>query len=321
MDQGSREKTTRKDVKGKGVVRQNNLPAPSAEHGDRPAFVESTADTVSMLSRLSASTTKLANDMIPRNPSTTELASTFPSSKAESSRAARGAGANEALSYSNNTTQGTVHDTFKSTGAQEYHISSESEFSAFLESASALETTEPETIREYNYGKHSNHDSLHGQETQVEAVAATDGMDVANLLDSGYDEVEEGVLSLTENEQMALRDHVFKSSNPWGHRPQWGRWKYALNFFPNSESNDNGMQEYAELLGTSDLEEARSIWISQWERVLSNYTDEVWGGLSPLVDAAREELHDLTRSPAEAPNSGLKALHRLQQILGHLSSI
>jgi hypothetical protein len=60
----------------------------------------------------------------------------------------------------------------------------------------------------------------------------------------------------------------------------------------------------------------REHWREQWEGVLTRYTDEVWGGLLPLVKEARQEVEDMRngKSATEQP----KALRRLGAILGHL---
>jgi len=62
--------------------------------------------------------------------------------------------------------------------------------------------------------------------------------------------------------------------------------------------------------------EAREHWREQWEGVLISYTDEVWGGLLPLVKQARQEMEEMrVDGPvSEKPT----ALRRLEAILGHL---
>ncbi|CAD6451732.1 441c4d0b-cb68-4168-85f7-b4c29d5f8b4e-CDS [Sclerotinia trifoliorum] len=65
-------------------------------------------------------------------------------------------------------------------------------------------------------------------------------------------------------------------------------------------------------------------WKSDWEGVLRRYTDEVWGGLLPLVVEAREELQreEKEGETGEGKDSGdLKALRRLGAVLGHLKGI
>lgn len=57
-------------------------------------------------------------------------------------------------------------------------------------------------------------------------------------------------------------------------------------------------------------------WREQWDCVLNRYTDEVWGGLLPLVQEARKEVEELRNDPASTEQP--KALRRLGAILGHL---
>ncbi|TGO30149.1 hypothetical protein BPAE_0007g00260 [Botrytis paeoniae] len=65
-------------------------------------------------------------------------------------------------------------------------------------------------------------------------------------------------------------------------------------------------------------------WKSDWEGVLKGYTDEVWGGLIPLVREAREELkvEEEKGDGGEGKEKGnLKALRRLGAVLGHLRGL
>jgi hypothetical protein len=57
-------------------------------------------------------------------------------------------------------------------------------------------------------------------------------------------------------------------------------------------------------------------WREQWDGVLNRYTDEVWGGLLPLVKEARREVKDIRNDPSNIQQP--KALRRLGAILGHL---
>ncbi|TEY75940.1 hypothetical protein BOTCAL_0062g00150 [Botryotinia calthae] len=67
-------------------------------------------------------------------------------------------------------------------------------------------------------------------------------------------------------------------------------------------------------------------WKSDWEGVLKGYTDEVWGGLLPLVREAREEFkteEEKSDGDKEGGNEkgNLKALRRLGSVLGHLRGL
>ncbi|KAF4629575.1 hypothetical protein G7Y89_g8571 [Cudoniella acicularis] len=90
---------------------------------------------------------------------------------------------------------------------------------------------------------------------------------------------------------------------------------HPLNLVPNLEFFVEGPGIIHEGVEDQDLQ-AREQWREQWEGVLTRYTDEVWGGLLPLVKEAREEIRELRDdgSSAEQP----KALRRLGAILAHL---
>ncbi|TGO55503.1 hypothetical protein BCON_0091g00190 [Botryotinia convoluta] len=76
--------------------------------------------------------------------------------------------------------------------------------------------------------------------------------------------------------------------------------------------------------GMKGKEKAKEEWKSDWEGVLRGYTDEVWGGLLPLVREAREELkvEEEKGDGGEGKQRGnLKALRRLGAVLGHLRGL
>ncbi|KAF2836421.1 hypothetical protein M501DRAFT_996596 [Patellaria atrata CBS 101060] len=56
-------------------------------------------------------------------------------------------------------------------------------------------------------------------------------------------------------------------------------------------------------------------WLSEWDRVLNAYTDEVWGDMLPAVQTAKKELEEVRDVSDKSDN---KALVRLKMILGHI---
>ncbi|KAI5864990.1 hypothetical protein GGS23DRAFT_557122 [Durotheca rogersii] len=320
MEQDAVEKANRRDAKGKGVELNNDpsSPSSSAEHELYPGSAEAPAENTSMASRLGTSATKLARDIIPWRPSSADMASAAPSNKPECSRAGRAAGMDEAQIHRDNASQAVIDsNAFKSAETPEQRTSGESMFSSFVNSTSALEATEPRGV-EGRDRKHSpDNDEVPPKQRAPTAVISTaDGIEVANFLDSGYHGIEElPPISEVDRGQATAPNRIPEGGNserrPWGGR---------LNFFPDFGPDSNSIQQYAELLGTPNLDEARSIWVSQWEHVLSSYTDEVWGDFIPLVSAAREELRSLSESPGGTSQTGLKALHRLRQILAHVGT-
>ncbi|OTA51936.1 hypothetical protein K449DRAFT_392130 [Hypoxylon sp. EC38] len=315
QDNNKSERRISEDGKGKGVAtRLDNSSSSSAWENGRPGSVDDASPTVSVMSRLGASASKLAGNML-RHPDSAYMADALPSSKAESSAAAGGGVSNETSTHKCGLTPATFDGTFKATQTRGQDTLEDLNFSSFLDSTRTLEVMEPASLD--IQGHERSNDFRLRRIPQNAAIMVTDGMDVVGLLDSGYDQVEDTAIFLADDERVALRYRLFESGETSRHPSQREQWEDILNFFPDIKSDGNGLQEYASLLGTSDPEEARSIWINQWQRVLSSYTDEVWGDLSPLVNIAREELTSLSRS-REASLSKPKALRRLQQILYHV---
>lgn len=320
MDQDNSDRAKPKDTKGKRVD-LGGVPSSSTQHDANLDASKSGPGMASFISRLGASTTQLTNAMIQRHPSPTCVTESLPPSKGESSKSTRSVSASETSTCRNQPAQAFSNGTFASTSTQEQCIMGESDFSAFLDGTNKLEIIEPGHIEKHGFGQSYDPGS---EQTTPPGMAnlATDGMDVVDLLDSRYDEVEETAMFLSDTEQVALRCQLFDDGEAREHLSQRGQWEDALNFFPDFGPSGNSIQAYADLLGTSDLQEATNIWTSQWRHVLTSYTDTVWGDLSPLVSVARDELASLSDLEGnEASPSKLKALRRLQQILTHVRGV
>ncbi|KAI0436013.1 hypothetical protein F4803DRAFT_543596 [Xylaria telfairii] len=150
------------------------------------------------------------------------------------------------------------------------------------------------------------------------AAAMNDGSEVVDLLETEFLGEDNDEPYMTNEELLPLRRALFREGAPTG-----TSWDSVLNFVPEFISNrginnSDENQQLAQHLGLSNAAEARDIWFSQWDDVLSSYTDEVWGDLSPLVMAARQELKAISATPEGATGNGLNALRRLQQILAHV---
>ncbi|XXG99092.1 Dynamin- GTPase protein [Hypoxylon texense] len=323
MNREGEEAASKGEIKDKGKDVERKRPS-SPTRQDGPAPVEASPSLTSIVSRLGASTSRLANDMIPWNLHSDHVADALPSHKAEPSGASQYSGANGASSYKNSSTQAIADGTFKSFPAREGHVNSESDFSTFLDGTSIPEETEPASTKLCGYEQSHEPGAFSRQTVQTAAIAQSDGMDVVDFLDSGYNEVEETAMILTDDERIALRRRLFEdkeTENTAGTR-QLRQWDNALNFFPGTGLDNHSIQEYTDLFGTSDVEEAKSLWINQWRDVLSSYTDEVWGDLNPLVSLAREEVRPSRPSEdASLSPSKLKALRRLQTILAHIRGV
>jgi hypothetical protein len=95
--------------------------------------------------------------------------------------------------------------------------------------------------------------------------------------------------------------------------------EHPLNLVPNFEGTDlGGTAVTSQMHPGIDGQQlaAREAWREQWGDVLTRYTDEVWGGLLPLVKEARREVEELQSSEPAAGQT--KAIRRLGAILGHL---
>ncbi|KAK2609045.1 hypothetical protein QQS21_002415 [Conoideocrella luteorostrata] len=154
-----------------------------------------------------------------------------------------------------------------------------------------------------------------GEPTDVGGYKSLDGLDVVELL-SRPDQCESPMIpepnELTPFEAARLREAMFASGSAW---PFWDQ---LLNFNPDFMAKPEiSGTDFQAHLGTQDPEEARGIWLRQWNDVLSSYTDEVWGDLSPLATMARQEIRQWTDDGASR-NPNTKALGRLRLVLAHV---
>jgi hypothetical protein len=101
---------------------------------------------------------------------------------------------------------------------------------------------------------------------------------------------------------------------------------HPLNLVPQFDKKDTNIgishsdfhvdEPYMYLGAHAESAAAREMWRVQWEGVLTRYTDEVWGGLLPLVKEARKEIEGFRDDPIGIDQP--KALRRLGAILSHL---
>lgn len=86
-------------------------------------------------------------------------------------------------------------------------------------------------------------------------------------------------------------------------------------------SLDTTPEEFHTYFGDVPRNEARQMWIEQWEGVLTKYTDEVWGNLLPLVVEAREEVKAIKEDKPTTTLEQSKALRRLRLVLDHVRKL
>ncbi|KAI0109617.1 hypothetical protein GGR51DRAFT_558310 [Nemania sp. FL0031] len=312
----SGDNSTSSERKGKGKEKEEGN---ERQHFDTPPLVmpaESDSSNTNdsgqfTLSRLTASAASLMGGSIHGR-----VPNILPSSKAESSGTTQRPETETArlTHVSSPSVQSPLGGTFKSATRRDQGNSGGSDFSTFLATAkdTRFEPGESDPNQRITL-PHLSH---------AAAAAMNDGSEVVDLLEAGpIVEEDDDRSHMTDKELLALRTALF------GERLSKGTdWDDALNFVPDfisnhSMSNGEGYQRLAEHLGVSNVAEARDIWFSQWDNILSSYTDEVWGDLNPLVMAARQEIRSLSTSPEGSTTGGLNAVRRLQQILAHVRGL
>ncbi|KAF2498879.1 hypothetical protein BU16DRAFT_579911 [Lophium mytilinum] len=96
--------------------------------------------------------------------------------------------------------------------------------------------------------------------------------------------------------------------------------QHPLNLRPNSESLINHMQSELDSDEVSNIEgmntPRRRQLASEWDGVLSGYTDEVWGDMLPAVKEARSQLEEVKAGSERLDST---AITRLKMILGHVA--
>lgn len=294
---------------------------------DGATTTEQTSSLNSFISRMASSTTQLAQDLIASHATEREMASIAPSNKGETSAAAQlqnGSSATDIATWRSIPLVADPDASFRSPRNAEMDKSHEAGFSAFLDHEGRPEQAEADGVRPPlpRQGLLEAQQLSRDQKSGNAVDRVEDGSEVVELLNSGYDDavdVGPGV-SLSVEDKAALRRALFQDDGQWRQRPATEHWGELLDFTPDFLSRDRaGDTDMLSYLGTSEPKEAREIWVSHWQDVLSSYTDEVWGNLSVLVGEAREELDAISGSRGEGivtPESG--ALRRLQQILSHV---
>ncbi|KAI1336406.1 hypothetical protein F5Y15DRAFT_394546 [Xylariaceae sp. FL0016] len=287
---------------------------------------ESDTNQSSVLSRLASSTASLSSVLIPRKPEAADLSGFMPSNKAGASGVAQGSRSAAATSQEfplpkSVAAQRNLDGSFRSAETQAHVALEEARFSSFLDNASAPEKQD-QVLRDtlFNGGPDSTQrqPELGRQDSSPVGSSRYDGLEVVELLNSGYHpaEITDDEPSISIEERSALQRAMLS-----GRRGREKEWDTALNFFPEYISNGSSGWGYGEMLGhlgISDVDEAQKIWVDDWQEVLSSYTDIVWGDLGSLVEEAKQELQQLADKGAGSSAGQLKAVRRLQQILGHV---
>ncbi|KAH8676374.1 hypothetical protein BX600DRAFT_202429 [Xylariales sp. PMI_506] len=321
-----------KKGKGKENVPRMSQPSTDGQSGNSTSIEQHLlrSSGESTATRLANSAVALAHSLISSPSSVDGLNQILPQGKAgPSAIGSRLSNAETSKIKPQHTLPRVVGDNFQSTHVQRHIENEESAFSAFLD-GSPLPTLDGHSSLDEDFLGETNANrilQLPTQNTSRQDYSEADGMEVVRLLDYGYEEVArpEPDIPISKDESLALKEALFgiapaHVTNAW----QTPDWSNILDFFPEYIANGTsgwGYGEIAQHLGVSDVDQAKQIWVDQWQDVLSNYTDVVWGDLGALVDEARDQIQKIqsgNSDDSEAGLSGMKAVRRLQQILAHI---
>lgn len=149
----------------------------------------------------------------------------------------------------------------------------------------------------------------------------SDGLEVVHLLSHADEEMApyEEEVSLSETELNNLRRALFDDGAPA--QMSASDWNNMLNLVPDfargPEGSENGARRAEDsymALGVTDTAEAGQLWLEEWHRVLTSYTDEVWGDLADLVREARADVQKVKES-RDGQMPDLTALRRLRTVI------
>ncbi|KAI9868941.1 MAG: hypothetical protein M1813_002764 [Trichoglossum hirsutum] len=92
----------------------------------------------------------------------------------------------------------------------------------------------------------------------------------------------------------------------------------ALNLIPTEALSIPSLWDHGDANAShAEQTNSRQQWLQDWDGVLRQYADEVWGDLLPLVEEAREEIEEAKENDGEVQGE-VRAVTRLAMILGHL---
>lgn len=282
----------------------------------------------SMISRIGNSAAGLSRSLLQSKPTANDVGSVAASAKAESSSSrplALAEGSSAHVQPEARSTSG-----FRSTQTASHIAAEESAFSDFLDSTPVFVPTEDVNL-EKTWRDSSPNVRLEqasrssGNPSSIQAQQTLDGQEVVDLLsqpDLPPDTSDD--VNISEADLASLRRALFSDENE-NVALSSADWNNALNFIPDfllwpeDENQASGAVHNSSMhLGLADSTEAGQTWLDQWNRVLTSYTDEVWGDLGALVQEAREEVNQLEEASPEKPAPETKAIRRLRQVLAHV---
>jgi hypothetical protein len=337
---------------GKGKERAK---ASDEDGGDRPgeSTDASSPTTNSIFDRVAASATGLARSAF-ATPSANELNDAVAASSTKSfptnSNAAFGESSRASQESFFHGPQNRSAASFRGSQAQEHVSTAEAEFSSFLDEIEAFQPSiesNPQAVSSFEQAWVRPQIESDQTSTVVLDFPATsshtvkdqediDGWEVLNILDNPIPEsdsfyasqsLEDDIVewNLTEEQRSMLRT-LAKELFPTPEAHSTPDPLHPLNLLPAMVrspdthvglplADTNAEESYMYFGQASSQDEAQSLWMDQWEGVLTRYTDEVWGDLLPLIKEAQQEVEAIKEAPTSATEP--KALRRLGLLLGH----
>lgn len=311
----------REKGKGKDVVR-----SATGQDQDQGSSRPPVADSV--MSRVGKSAAGLSQSVLHSRPTASDVANLLPSGKAGPSSSNKPPALDETSSTAPSAgTSGTTGG-FRSAQADAHAAGEEAAFSDFLDSTPAFIATEPPGLDQAWQRASSDASAIPGTQAalrqdganSVAEQQAQDGVEVVRLLSQVTEEDApnfEGA-TVSEEELKNLRQALFEE----GASGQMSAtdWNNMLNFVPDfllgeSDGSGPGASGNSHMnLGVTKPAEAGQIWLEQWNRVLTGYTDEVWGDLTSLVEEARTEVARM-KDTKDKQATGAPAVRQLRSIL------
>ena len=281
----------------------------------------------SFVSRVGKSASELSRSVLQGTPTATDVANTFTAEKSGAPSSSKSVALAEGFPVAS-ASSSFGNTAFRSGQADAHIAAEESAFSDFLDNTPAFVPAEPvglEHAWQETTGGRPDHnvyeESMVAADSSVAEQEECDGFEVVHLLSrvDGMLPMYDGDVVVPETELKSLREALFGD----GSLAQLSAtdWNNALNFIPNFLRDDGpgsgrawSSEDSYLNLGVTEPAEAGSLWLEQWNRVLTSYTDEVWGDLGDLVRRAQTEVKQMEESNNMQPTAA-PAVRQLRSIL------
>lgn len=313
---------------GKGIEKGKDV-ARSETGQDQDPGSSRPPEGDSIMSRVGRSAASLSQSVLHGKSAASDVADLSSSGKAGPSSNNKRPALGE-TSFFPVSTAGTSGNTggFRSADADAHAAAGEAAFSDFLDGTPTFIATEPAGLTQAWQRASGGASGVPGPQVttrredaySVAEQQAQDGVEVVRLLSQVTEEaptLEQGP-TISEEEMRNLRQALFEEGGPG--QISATDWNNILNFVPDfllGEDDGSGLEapENSHMnLGVTEPAEAGQIWLEQWNRVLTGYTDEVWGDLGSLVEEARTEVARM-RDTKDEQAAGAPAVRQLRLIL------